>query len=310
MKILLTGGAGFIASNIADAYLADGHEIAIIDNFETGFRENIPAGAKLFEIDIRDADAVSRAFDEFRPDVVSHHAAQLDVRKAVSDPGYDADINILGSLNVLLNATRVDAKRFIFSSSGGACYGEPHQIPVPETHPSMPESPYGLTKYAFEHYLRIWNQQHGIVPVILRYANIYGPRQTAHGEAGVVAIFAGLLLDNQPCKIFGDGSSTRDYVFVGDVVAANRLALERGDDAIINIGTQVETSAREVFDAVYEAVGSGPAEPIYLPDRAGEVQNICLDNSRAREVLGWQPQVNFRQGVGQTVEWQRLENRG
>lgn len=308
MKILLTGGAGFIASNIADAYLADGHEIAIIDNFETGFRENIPAGAKLFEIDIRDADAVSRAFDEFRPDVVSHHAAQLDVRKAVSDPAYDADINILGSLNVLLNATRVDAKRFIFSSSGGACYGEPHQIPVPETHPSMPESPYGLTKYAFEHYLRIWNKQHGIVPVILRYANIYGPRQTAHGEAGVVAIFAGLLLDNQPCKIFGDGSSTRDYVFVGDVVVANRLALGRGDGAIVNIGTQVETSAREVFDAVYEAVGSGPAEPIYLPDRAGEVQNICLDNSRAREVLGWQPQVSFRQGVGQTVEWQKQQH--
>jgi UDP-glucose 4-epimerase len=307
MKILITGGAGFIASHIAEAYLADGHEVAIVDNFETGYGHNVPNAAKFYSCDIRHAEQVARICDEFQPEIVSHHAAQLDVRKAVDDPAYDADINILGSLNILLHATRVGARRFIFASSGGACYGEPQQIPVPETHPSQPESPYGLTKYTFEHYLRIWQKLHGIVPVVLRYANIYGPRQTAHGEAGVVAIFAGLLLQDKPCKIFGDGSMTRDYVFVGDVVEANRAALTRGDGAIVNIGTGVETSTREVFDAVAAAVGSGPAEPIFLPERPGEVHNICLDNTRAREVLGWEPQVAFRDGVKQTVEWQKTQ---
>jgi UDP-glucose 4-epimerase len=307
MKILMTGAAGFISSNIADAYLADGHEVAVLDNFETGIQANIPPQAKFYQCDIRDNERVAQIFDEFRPEVVSHHAAQLDVRKAVSDPAYDADINILGSLNVLLHATRVGTKRFIFASSGGACYGEPQQIPVPETHPSQPESPYGLTKFAFEQYLRIWHNLHGIVPVVLRYANVYGPRQTAHGEAGVVAIFAGLLLKNQPCKIFGDGSMTRDYVFVGDVVEANRAALTRGDGAVVNIGTGIETSTREVFDAVYAAVQSGPIEPELLPERPGEVHNICLDNSLAKSVLGWEPKVVFRDGVRQTVEWQKAQ---
>jgi UDP-glucose 4-epimerase len=304
MKILITGGAGFIASQIADAYLSDGHEVAIIDDLETGYQDNVPVQAKFYRCDIRDNQRVAQIFDEFRPEVVSHHAAQLDVRKAVTDPAYDADINILGSLNVLLHANRVGTKRFIFASSGGACYGEPQQIPVPETHPSQPESPYGLTKFAFEQYLRIWHKLHGIVPVVLRYANVYGPRQTAHGEAGVVAIFAGLLLKNQPCKIFGDGSMTRDYVFVGDVVEANRAALTRGDGAVVNIGTGIETSTREVFDAVYAAVQSGPTEPELLPERPGEVHNICLDNSLAKNVLDWEPKVVFRDGVRQTVEWQ------
>jgi UDP-glucose 4-epimerase len=308
MKILVTGGAGFIASQVADAFLADGHQVAIIDNFETGFRQNLPSPAQFYEVDIRDADAVARICDEFGPEAVCHHAAQLDVRKAVSDPAYDADINILGSLNVLLHTTRVGAKRFIFSSSGGACYGEPQQLPVPETHPANPESPYGLTKYAFEHYLRIWHGLHGIVPIVLRYANVYGPRQTAHGEAGVVAIFAGLLLQNKPPKIFGDGTMTRDYVYVGDVVEANRRALTLNDGAVLNIGTGVQTSTREVFEAVREAIGSGPTEPEMLPERAGEVHNICLDNSRAREVLGWSPQVDFREGVRRAVAWQREQN--
>ena len=305
MKILLTGGAGFIASNIADAYLEDGHQVAIIDNFETGFRENIPSRARFFECDIRDNEAVGRAFDEFAPDVVSHHAAQLDVRKAVSDPAYDADINILGSLNVLLHASRTGAKRLIFSSSGGACYGEPQFLPVTEAHPVAPESPYGLTKFAFEHYLRIWSNLHPFSYVVLRYANIYGPRQTAHGEAGVVAIFAGLLLDNKSCKIFGDGSMTRDYVYVGDVVQANRLALTKGDNSVINIGTGIETSTREVFQSVRQSVAVGPEQPELLPERPGEVHNICLDNAFAEKSLGWKPQVDFRAGVAKTVEWQK-----
>jgi len=308
MRILITGGAGFIGSNLADAYLADGHEVAVLDSLITGFRENVNPQAKFYEGDIRDGDFVKRSFDDFKPDVVSHHAAQLDVRKAVADPGYDAAININGGLNILLHAVRVGTQRITFSSTGGAVYGEPQYLPVDENHPIAPESPYGLTKFTFEHYLRIWSHLHPITPVILRYANVYGPRQTAHGEAGVVAIFAGLLLNDKPCTIFGDGSMTRDYVFVGDVVQANRAALTKGDNQIINIGTGIETSTMEVFKAVRAAVGRGPDEPIIAPERPGEVHNICLNNSRAKEVLGWQPQTEFRAGVQQTVEWQKRAN--
>ncbi|MDQ3815342.1 MAG: GDP-mannose 4,6-dehydratase [Armatimonadota bacterium] len=305
MKILITGGAGFIASNIADAYLEDGHEVAILDSLVTGFRHNVNPRATFFECDVRDTERVAQCFDEFRPDVVSHHAAQMDVRTSVLDPVFDADVNIRGALNVLQSAARVGTQRFLFASTGGAVYGEPQFLPVTEEHPVAPESPYGLTKFTFEHYLRIWSRLHPITPVVLRYANVYGPRQTAHGEAGVVAIFSGLLLQNKPCTIFGDGTMTRDYVYVGDVVAANRLALTRGDNQAVNIGTGIETSTREVFDAIYAAVGNGPAEPIHKPERPGEVHNICLDNSRARAALGWQPQVAFREGVRRTVEWQR-----
>ena len=302
MKILITGGAGFIASNIADAYLAGGHEVAVLDSLITGFKKNVPAQARFYECDIRDADGVAKAFDDFKPNAVSHHAAQLDVRKAVSDPVYDANVNVGGGLNVLLGAVRVGAKRIIFSSTGGAIYGEPQYLPVVESHPCLPESPYGLTKMAFEHYLRIWSNLHGIEPVVLRYANVYGPRQTAHGEAGVVAIFAGLLLGDKPCKIFGDGTMTRDYVYVGDVVAANLAALTKGAGETVNIGTGSQTSTREVFDAVRAAAQSGPEEPEYLPERPGEVKKIALDNARARKVLDWMPQVGFREGVLRTVE--------
>jgi len=305
MKILITGGAGFIGSNIADAYIADGHEVAVLDSLFTGFHENINPNAKFYEGDIRDADFVARSLDDFRPEVVSHHAAQLDVRKAVSDPGFDANVNIQGGLNVLLKSAEAGVERFIFSSTGGAVYGEPQYLPVDEDHPIAPESPYGLTKFTFEHYLRIWSKLYPMVPVALRYANIYGPRQTPHGEAGVVAIFAGLLMEGKACTIFGDGSTTRDYVHVSDVVAASRAVLTKGDKQIINIGTGVETSTREVFDAVRAAVGSGPEEPTLKPDRPGEVRNICLDNSRAKEVLGWAPVMEFREGVRQTVEWQK-----
>ena len=312
MKILLTGGAGFIASNIADAYLQDGHEIAIIDNFETGFRENIPAGAKLFEIDIRDADAVSRAFDEFRPDVVSHHAAQLDVRRSLAEPVYDAQINILGSLHVLQNAVRVGASRFIFASSGGAIYGDALQIPTPESAPENPESPYGLTKRAFEGYLRIWHKNTGIVPVCLRYANVYGPRQSVKGEAGVVAVFAKRLLAGKPCTIFGDGTSSRDYTFVGDVVRANVFALSRGDSGVWNIGTGVQTPIARVYEEIRAAVGALNGREITTPAlfetmRAGEVVHSALDATHAREGLSWEPRTDFATGVRETVAYLKRE---
>jgi UDP-glucose 4-epimerase len=246
--------------------------------------------------------------ERIRPDAVCHHAAQLDVRASLEDPVYDANINVLGGLNVLLSAQRAGAQRFIFSSTGGAIYGEPTQMPVPETAPQMPESPYGLSKATFENYLRLWGRQFEIVPVVLRYSNVYGPRQGAGGEAGVVAIFAGRLLDEKPCTIFGDGTSARDYVYVGDVVRANVSALTRGDGDVVNIGTGSLTSITDVYRTIRESVGrvrgkAIDAEPQFVPLRPGEVHRICLDASRAKEVLNWEPQTSFETGVDETVKW-------
>ena len=310
MRILITGGAGFIGSHIASAYVRDGHEVAVLDNFRTGSKRNLPAAATLFAGDIGHAPDVEAAFRQFQPEVVSHYAAQLDVRHSLEDPAHDAATNILGGLNVLLQAARVGARRFIFASSGGAIYGDTERLPADESTPVRPLSPYGLTKWTFESYLHIWRQVHGITPVILRYANVYGPRQSAVGEAGVIAIFSRRLLRGEPCTIYGDGHSTRDYVFVGDVVEANRLALTRGDGGTFNVGTGHQTTIREVFDTVRGAVDGllgtdteGPRTPEYAPLRAGEVYRSALDHRLASEVLGWTPQTSFREGVGQTVEW-------
>jgi UDP-glucose 4-epimerase len=305
MRILITGGAGFIASQIADAYVQDGHDVAILDNLSSGTRENIPSTATYYECDVRDTAEVGRIFDEYRPEVVSHHAAQLDVRKAIEDPVYDATVNILGGLNILTNAVRVGTKRLIFASTGGAIYGEPEIMPVSESAPKAPESPYGLTKASFESYLQIWQKLHGITPVVLRYSNVYGPRQGALGEAGVVAVFSKLLLKGKDCTIYGDGTSARDYVYVGDVVEANRLALSKGDGQAINIGTGELTTIGEVFEAIRESAGAEQAQANYVPARPGEVYRICLENKFAQSVLGWTPQTSFAQGVQNTVDWLR-----
>jgi UDP-glucose 4-epimerase len=307
MKILMTGGAGFIASHIVDRYLQLGHEVAVLDDLSTGARENIAPNARFFECDIRDADGVAKAFREYSPHVVSHHAAHIDVTRAVADPVYDASVNINGALNVLLSAVENGAQRFVFASSGGAIYGQPQFLPVDETHPILPASPYGLTKFAFENYLRIWAELHGIVPVILRYANVYGPRQGATGEGGVVAVFSRALLNGKQCRIFGDGTMTRDYVFVGDIVEANVLALTRGDNAAVNIATQTEISTQQVFDAVRAACEVPNTQPHYEEERVGEVRKIYLDNAHAREVLGWKPQTSFRDGIEKTVAWQKTQ---
>ena len=312
MRILITGGAGFIGSNVAAAYVRAGHEVAVLDNFRTGSKRNLPAAATLFVGDISQAQDVEAAFQQFRPEVVSHHAAQLDVRCSLDDPAYDASINVLGALNVLLQAARTGAKRFIFASSGGAIYGDAEHLPSGESTPARPLSPYGLTKQTFESYLHLWRQAHGIVPVILRYANVYGPRQSTQGEAGVIAIFSQRLLRGRPCVIYGDGHSTRDYVYVGDVVEANCLALTRGDGGTFNIGTGRQTTIREVYDTVRGAVetwqGSNNdrkslAEPQFVPARAGEVYHSALDSRHAGEVLGWSPRVILREGIAHTVEW-------
>ncbi len=306
MRILVTGGAGFIGSHLCDAFAANNHEVAALDNLSSG--ENLAPATDLFESDIRDADAVHKAMREFRPDTIVHCAAQMDVRASVVDPAFDASVNIIGGLNVLTAAQKEGATRFIFASTGGAIYGEPAQLPVAESTPQAPLSPYGLSKASFENYLELWSRRGEIVPVVLRYANVYGPRQGAGGEAGVVAVFAKRLLNNQRCTIFGDGTSARDYVYVGDVVAANLAALTMGDNQQINIGTGELTAIEEVFAAVRSAVSevsgnSVESAPDYAPLRAGEVDKICLDASRAREVLGWEPQVGFGAGVKNAVEW-------
>lgn len=306
MRVLITGGAGFIGSQIARAYLEDGHEVAILDNLSTGSKRFLPRGADFHPANIADADAVERACREFRPEVVLHYAAQLDVRRSLEDPAEDARVNILGGLNVLIAAARHGAHRFLFASSGGAIYGDTSRLPADERTEPRPLSPYGLTKLTFEGYLRIWEQTHGIVPVILRYANVYGPRQNAHGEAGVMAIFSRRLLENEPCTIYGDGTSTRDYVFVGDVVEANRLALTRGDGETLNIGSGAQTTVREVFDVLRDAAGEMTgrrlrSEPTFAPARAGEVYRSCLDASHARRTLGWSPRTGFQEGARQTL---------
>ncbi len=272
MRILITGGAGFIGSHVAAAYVRDGHEVAVLDNFRTGSKRNLPAGATLFVGDISHAADVEAAFRQFQPEVVSHYAAQLDVRHSLEDPAHDAATNILGGLNVLLQAARGGVRRFIFASSGGAIYGDTERLPADETTAVRPLSPYGLTKWTFESYLHIWREIHGLTPVILRYANVYGPRQNSEGEAGVIAIFSRRLLRGKSCVIYGDGASTRDYVYVGDVVRANQLALTRGDGGTFNIGTGHQTAIRTVFDTVRGAVDrimgpeeDGPREPEYAP---------------------------------------------
>ncbi len=305
MKILVTGGAGFIGSHLCDAFAADNHEVAALDNLSGG--ENLTPRTRLFEVDVRDADAVTRALREFAPDCVVHCAAQLDVRASVVDPAYDASVNIVGGLNVLSAACSAGAGRFIFASTGGAIYGEPAALPVSESAPQSPLSPYGLSKATFENYLDLASRRGAIVPVVLRYSNVYGPRQGVGGEAGVVAVFAKKLLAGETCTIFGDGTSARDYVYVGDVVAANRAALARGDNQQLNIGTGQLTTVTQVFENVRQNVAGITSHVLHAPDyaplRAGEVDKICLDATKAREVLDWTPQVTFGQGVQAAVAW-------
>ena len=301
MRILVTGGAGFIASHVVDRYVAAGHDVSIVDNLATGRRENLNPAATFHEVDITDAAALGRVFERERPEVVNHHAAQMDVRRSVREPVFDATTNIVGSINLIEAALRVGTRRVVYASTGGAVYGEPEQIPAPESHPINPISQYGISKHTVEHYLRLYAANEGLQYVILRYANVYGPRQNPHGEAGVTAIFALKMLEGERPTIFGAGHKTRDYVFVEDVVAANAVALDRGTGEAVNVGTGVQTSDQQVYDAIAAAVGfTQPA--IYGEERKGEIQHSALAIGHAREVLGWSPQVAFAEGVRRTVE--------
>lgn len=303
MKILVTGGAGFIASHVSDSLLGLGHDVAIVDNLATGKRENIPARASFYEIDIRE-EVLHDVFRTEEPEVVIHHAAHIDVTRSVREPGYDASVNILGSLNLLECCRTYGVRKIIYAGTGGALFGEPSYLPVDEAHPINPISPYGVSKHTVEHYLFAYEANHGIKYVVLRYPNVYGPRQDPHGEAGVVAIFSLQMLSGQQPTIFGDGTKTRDYCHVADVAAANILALNSPVSGVYNLGRGIEVSDLEVFEAVRTAVGT-EITPRFAPVRPGEVQRIALDSSKAGRELGWSWKIGFVEGVAEAVEFYR-----
>jgi UDP-glucose 4-epimerase len=303
MNILITGGAGFIGSSIAEAYRALGHEIIIVDNLSTGVLENVPKGAILYQMDIRD-EGFADILREHEIDIINHHAAQIDVRRSVEDPRYDLEVNVLGSLNVIEAALKHDVQRIIFASSGGAGYGEQAYFPADEAHPVAPCSPYGITKVTVERYLHYFNLVKGLQYTVFRYTNVYGPRQNPHGEAGVVAIFCDKLLQGQNPVINGDGEQTRDYVYIDDVVRANIHALDMAGSDVFNVSTNAETSVNTIFRVLNEAAGS-PAREVHAPSRQGEQLRSVCSYDRIRERFAWSPQVKIDQGLQSTLEWFR-----
>lgn len=305
MKALVTGGAGFIGSHVVDAYVAEGLDVAVVDALVRGSRENVAPRARFYEGDIRDRGTLEGIFEKERPDVISHHAAQIDVRHAVRDPIFDAECNILGSIHLLDLAVKYKVRRFVYASTGGAIYGEPKVLPASENTPVLPLAPYGISKHTTEHYLFTYHALYGLPYVVLRYGNVYGPRQSSKGEAGVVAIFCEQLLQGVAPTIYGDGSKTRDYVEVSDVARANVKALKSGDGEIFNVATGVQTTDYGIFTCVRDALGVPPLEPRYAPKRPGEVDHIGLDVSKARAKLGWRPEVDIHQGIQKTADWFR-----
>ncbi len=307
MKVVVTGGAGFIGSHVCAAFADAGYEVIALDDLSSGKPSNLDDRTRLIKLDIR-AEAAAQVIREERPDVVCHLAAQMDVRRSVADPRLDADVNVVGLLN-LLEACRVsDVKRFIFSSTGGAIYGEQDVFPAPESHPTRPLSPYGCSKAAGELYLGYYRAQYGLPTVALRYANVYGPRQNPHGEAGVVAIFSERLLAGHSCTIFGTGEQTRDFVFGPDVARANLLAAQSDFCGSINIGTGREASINEVYYLLAEAAGVD-SPPLYAEGKPGEQFRSCVNAARARRVLGWTPTISLQEGTQMTVEWFRQKAR-
>jgi len=301
MRSIVTGGAGFIGSNLVDALLERGDQVTVIDNLSTGKRQNLDsatdAGAGLQIVDIRDAEAIEKVFARVRPEVVFHLAAQIDIRVAVGDPALDASINVLGTIAVLEAARQAGVRRIVNTSTGGGLYGDAELLPTPETYEIAPMAPYGQSKLSAEGYCGLYTRLHGLSSVSLRYGNVYGPRQDVHGEAGVVAIFCGHLMAGTTPTIFGDGRQTRDWVDVADVVGANLLAADSELTGPVNIGHGQETSVMDLVAALNQVSGKPPLTPEHAPARAGEVQRSCLDVSRAERELGWKPQVQLRDGL-------------
>jgi len=305
VRILVSGGAGFIGSHVVDAYVAAGHEVAVLDNLSTGREENVNRAAALHRVDLRDQPLVEKTVSTFRPEVVNHHAAQSEVPKSVADPAYDAQVNIVGGLNLLKACADHGVRKVIFSSTGGALYGEPDVVPADEDHPVRPLSPYGTSKLAFEQYLGTFRRTFGIDYTVLRYANIYGARQDFHAEEGrVIAIFASRMLEGKPVTIDGTGEQSRDMLHVGDVATANLAALEQGSAGTFHVSTGIAVTVNDLFRKLALLTGYG-LEPAHGPSRKGDVYRIALDNERARQQLGWEPRVNLEEGLSLTVDYFR-----
>lgn len=301
----MTGGAGFIGSHVVDAYVAAGHEVAVLDNFSTGNEANLNSAAEVHRVDLRDQGAVEKVVALFRPEIVNHHAAQSEVPKSVADPGLDAHINIVGGLNLLKASVDHKVKKVIFISTGGALYGEPDVVPADEDHPVRPLSPYGTSKFSFEQYLGTFKRTFGLEFTVLRYANIYGPRQDFYAEEGrVVAIFASRMLERKPVTIDGDGEQARDMLHVGDAATANLAALERGDGEIFHVSTGVPVSVNDLFRKL-AILTDYKIAPNHGPRRKGDVYRIALNNTRARRDLGWEPRVSLEEGLSLTVDYFR-----
>ncbi|OGC10099.1 UDP-glucose 4-epimerase [candidate division KSB1 bacterium RBG_16_48_16] len=301
MNILVTGGAGFIASHIVDAYIRKGHRVVIVDNLSTGCMDNVHPDAEFVKMDIRDA-GIADLFEKHRFDVVNHHAAQMDVRKSVEDPIYDANCNVIGFINILQNCAKYQVGKVLFASSGGAVYGEQESFPADEQHKTQPYSPYGITKLIGEKYLFFYSLTYNIRYIAFRYANVYGPRQNPHGEAGVVAIFAQKLLAGESPTINGSGEQTRDFVYVHDLVRANVMALDYDLDAIFNVGTGQETTINKIFRLLSELTG-GKGEERHAPAKPGEQFRSVVDSSLIWREMGWKPDVDTRQGLAETVDF-------
>jgi len=303
MRILVTGGAGFIGSHVAHAYVNAGHEVLVLDNLSSGKKGNVPEAARFVFGDVG-SDTAVEAVRSFRPEVINHHAAQINVRKSVADPVFDARENILGTLTLLEAARNEGVRKVIFASSGGAGYGEQEEFPADEGHPLRPVSPYGVAKVSVELYLHFYRVQYGLASTALRYSNVYGPRQDPHGEAGVVAIFSERLLRGQTAIVNGDGEQTRDYVYVGDVVRANLAALTRGDGLGINIGTGIETNVNTLFRKLRDLAESRQEE-IHGPGMPGEQSRSVIDNALAYNELGWYPETSLDDGLALTLAYFR-----
>lgn len=307
MKVLVTGGAGFIGSHVVDAFIGAGHQVVVVDDLSTGKRENLNTMAAFHQVDIRSSD-LAKVFAQERPDVVSHQAAKANVRESMAKPILYADVNVLGSLNVLEMCRAHGVKKVIYASTGGACYGEPQYLPVDEDHPVNPLDPYGASKHHVEHYIHLYWLNYKIPYTILRYPNVYGPRQDPLGEAGVVAIFTGKMLNGEPTVTHGAGDQERDFVYVTDVARANVLALDSGKSGIYNIGSGIGANINTVFSELKRATGYKLPE-VHGPAKLGEVWKIYLKSDKAQDELGWRPAVSLSDGLEQTVAWFRKKPR-
>jgi len=305
MNVLVTGGAGFIGSHLVDALVEKGYGVIVVDNLSSGKVSNLNSYALFYEQSVEDEEMMERIFSLHKPEYVFHFAAQASVAVSVREPSRDAKVNILGSLVLLEKSVKYGVKKFIFSSTGGAIYGEEVKVfPTPETEIPKPVSPYGIAKLCVEKYLEFFAREYGLRYTSLRYSNVYGPRQDPYGEAGVVAIFVERMLKDEPVLIYGDGEYVRDYVYVKDVVEANLLAMERGDNEVFNIGTGRGTTVNELFRMLKELTGYR-RDPVYAPPRKGDVRKSVLDCRKAKEILGWEPKVSLEEGLAMTVEYFR-----